>query len=483
MAIFYDINNLCGGYQNSIKKSEFVICFLRKERYETRFCLRYSKRLSKPLFFINFIKPKNNLSCNRVILNVDYLKVYENINSDMNTEVLKRFKVLISNFFNLSNIYTDKSEVKLVEIFKTQKSSMNYKYELISSNNEILINTKEGVLQARNLKTGELIGQLVNGVKFDFHWIEHLKKILILFNNSTQWAELYEKIGTFDSLAFGNSPGIEVQKFFYNKITEQSYIVTPRKIVYLMNHTFKELSRINMGKIYNLDVSTYFVFKWLRKTLTIYTPSFTFLCKIETSDVIQSVVSDESIRDYFFLKTDSEIIVCETRYFKQIGLIKVPIELNTIINRKLIFSDLSEVSFVYKIEWPKRTNDSKYVCKLKPNKEHVLLNSYLLPCNHSACLDCIYDNISIYLRRIECFCSKDLNFNCEIRQNTEIEEQMKGDSDKILNQMMKNGNDLVNKMSKTLLYCANNYLAFKLLGIFTFNIKSIKITLTFNNSV
>jgi hypothetical protein len=433
-----------------ITKSNIVIFFINNiYRNTKRLLLEFhlAKKEQKPIIVI--LIGNENLraySKNKLIHHPVFLRILEPFDSDLN-ELLKQTQLFLLRAFNIDKTYFSKKipEIKLVEKLKTQKTSMNYKFEIISNNESIILSTKTGVV-IRNLKTGSLIGEINNGTHFTFHWIEHLQKILLFYNNSTQWAELYEKNGTFSELASFNDSTVDVKSFFYNHNTKDTYIVTSDRVGKYGNN-LKYQNCMNYYKNYNVKVSTRFVFEWLNQKLNIYSIYFSFWTKIETLNPIYSIIIDKNQSLNFLIQTEnSEILVYDYKTFNLIGSIKSPFKSLMYLNENIIFSNLSGISIVTRIELEGKDSRNKYKCYFNPNQPHIYCNPYLLPCGNSACLDCIQWSMNIFIQKFRCGCNeKQHSFDTEMKKNSKLNETMKENTHEILNEMLITGVEIMHK--------------------------------------
>ena len=219
--------------------------------------------------------------------------------------------------------------------------------------------------------------------------------------------------------------------------------------------------------IYKIHVSTDFIFKWLNHTIVIYDSNgYNFLTKIETFNPIYSILTDQSQALNFLVQTEkSEILIYDTKSLTLIGTINSPFKLNMYLNENIIFSDLSGISFVNKLELQAKVSTSKYKCYLNTYQPHLFKNPYLLPCGNSACLDCIHENMNIYKNRFKCYdhvqvsngnnnyintCNEQQHglFMLKIDKNTKLDEAIKENSEEILTEMLMDGVEIINKTGK-----------------------------------
>ena len=118
-----------------ITKSNIVIFFINNiYRNTKRLLLEFhlAKKEQKPIIVI--LIGNENLraySKNKLIHHPVFLRILEPFDSDLN-ELLKQTQLFLLRAFNIDKTYFSKKipEIKLVEKLKTQKTSMNYKFEI-----------------------------------------------------------------------------------------------------------------------------------------------------------------------------------------------------------------------------------------------------------------------------------------------------------------------------------------------------------------
>jgi hypothetical protein len=111
----------------------------------------------------------------------------------------------------------------------------------------------------------------------------------------------------------------------------------------------------------------------------------------------------------------------------------------------LIFSDLNEFKFVYKINFNKNKTNSnfnqKFICKINKFQPHLYSNPCMLPCGNSVCLDCIYKHYNIHLKLFKCTfdsCQEWHKLPYEMKRDLELIQEINENTDEIIKTMIKN---------------------------------------------
>jgi hypothetical protein len=89
--------------------------------------------------------------------------------------------------------------------------------------------------------------------------------------------------------------------------------------------------------------------------------------------------------------------------------------------------------------------DEQYTCTMNQFKTHLLLNPFLLPCGHSVCLECIYENYNIYKKTLNCnSCQQEYKLSQKLIKNEKITENL----NEIGQELIKSGNKVTSKRGK-----------------------------------
>jgi hypothetical protein len=161
------------------------------------------------------------------------------------------------------------------------------------------------------------------------------------------------------------------------------------------------------GYLYQHDKSFIYIYDFSLKLVASISHPFR-----ESVNRIQIIADTKKISKYAFIKSNylSIIHILDTNSFSFVGMIDLKISIHDIIsicNEKIILLDTKGITHVYKIEFRKKILekiiDSKYICQINPLKPHLFKQDiYILPCGQSACLDCIFDNYNLLLRKFTC---------------------------------------------------------------------------------
>jgi hypothetical protein len=144
----------------------------------------------------------------------------------------------------------------------------------------------------------------------------------------------------------------------------------------------------------------------------------------------------------------SAVEIFDTNSFTCIGSINMPPYLLKMVhNEKMVFSDLKESLFLYKINYSKNLIDNRYLCKMKKLNPHLYSNPYLLPCGNSICLDCIYDSFNVHCRKFCCnfeSCKEEhILSNYELKEDIELKKTMLENTDNLMRSFI----DCINSLS------------------------------------
>jgi hypothetical protein len=459
---------------NSYLKTEIL-------RYE----LEFTKKLRKPVIFIIIEKIESILlNNNKCELNFNQLNFFDLCNSDNKCNLEKLFTSLVRSLIN-----QDSDDVKNVTD-KTVKSDFFWLFNCFFDdyeNNRIIQFFQDDMdyenlnhlhLSVYNRDTFKLIKEIeildirsqIEGLCFN----RYLNRYCLLLCN-----QLYIMDSDFQSVTYKNSFKFEIcDKFIgYEEISQNTYLASFDAMVFTIHVYDKNLVFIRDIKpeganSLSADIVTkldYFSIKLINNLLYVnskhvifvYDSEVKLIKKIEVPSefCIHKLFSDPKIRNYAFcISNRNELRIFNTFNYKFYGLKYVinkmgfQYQMFCLINKYLITGSGSGIfhvgvhdigliigeSFVC-------CNDIQYICKIASNRQHLLMDPYLLPCGNLACLKCIYGNFDIYRNYFFCFaCNVEHNIsNNEFKRSAIIEDNLNS----ICNAQIKTLKELVNQTS------------------------------------
>ena len=204
----------------------------------------------------------------------------------------------------------------------------------------------------------------------------------------------------------------------------------------IFDEDFNIEKRVNLHSYSSFHLSNDFIYTSSLITLYIYDLKFNHLTSIQTESIIGSMFDH---LNYLFLQTSSNILIFDSNSFNFVSYIDIPFHFIRFSDEKLIFSDLNEFIFVYTINLGKKNRNSifnqNFICKINKFQPHLFSNPYLLPCNNSACLDCIYEHYNIHLNLFKCTfdsCNAWHKLPYEMKKDLELNEKINENSHEIL---------------------------------------------------
>jgi hypothetical protein len=328
-------------------------------------------------------------------------------------EILKRNKIFLKRLKNLKIPNLKQiSEVCLNKFKLIQKKNMVKalieKLELIGEDkiivktqNEINASNKYEqilVIDWKGGKTVSIIGDK-NMQKQDFCWINNLNLILcyqIEYRKESNLS-LFNRNGHLERVVQLNNRYLQnITSVFYDKNSFQVYLNTdkePRSTL-VLNEQFE--------LIHNID-----------HELTDPNFQINFISKIRIFQLDYKIFHFNSkiafLQEIKYDRQNNDVYVFDKSSYSIIGVIQTNYILTMVFGDKMIFQVFTNGKYEYlvqKIPFINKSysNDYDAFCKFKsPFKPpHLLSNPHLLPCGHSACLECIYRQYNLFKLSLTC---------------------------------------------------------------------------------
>ena len=446
---------------NEIDKSNIIIQFKTSacEQFEIlKQEADYAKNKNKNVLkvFINCAKRQNNFMAT---------EISEPINSITNEEAIKHFKVFLFKFLH-SKKENYSPDMRLISVNHLQLEMYSFK---IISNDEILVKyDKSNYLKLFNIATGDIVNKiLVYDDHIKFYWIDHLKKILIVSEDTFYpWQiELYDKWGNnLQTVNFKST----ITMILYDPINQNTYMFSDSiNCVYIYDKKLrykKKKSLKNEENFSNRALDNDYVYMWASELsnkcyFNIFDLNLNYINFWQTSSVVRRVLVDPSKTEFIFVATRFEIEIVNKKSLSTIWVIQTPLRLEMVFNEKFLFTDLNQNAFVYKMHLFQNDKffkiDSKFMCKVNRMRTHLYRNPYLLPCGNSACLECIYENYNIYQKRFKCAfesCKNEHILIQKLNPDLKLAEFLNQNTGNICKSLMVYGENFINTKGEFLVF-------------------------------
>jgi hypothetical protein len=474
----------------------FVITnnYLKTERL--RYELEFAKKQLKPVIFIIIEKIESILlNNNKCELNFKQLNFFDLCNSDNKCNLEKLFISLVrslinqdlddvknitdkrvkSDFLWISNSFFDDYENnRIIQFFQDSTDDMDHLHLSVFNRDTFKLIKEIEILDIRSQIEGLCYNKYLN------------RYCLLLCN------ELYIMDSDFQSLTYKNSFKFKIcDKFIgYEEISQNIYLasfdakydaydaydanfidemvftihVYDKNLVFIRDIKPEGSNPLSGDIVTKLD---YFSIKLINNLLYVNSEHVIFVYDSEVKLIkkiempfefcIHKLFSDPKIRNYAFcISTSNELRIFNTFNYKFYGLKYVinkmgfQYEMFCVINKYLITGrdifhvEVHDIGLIIGESFD-CCNVNRYICKIASNRQHLLMDPYLLPCGNLACLECIYGNFDIYRNYFFCFaCNVEHNIsNNEFKRSAIIEDNLKS----ICNDQIKTLKELVKQSS------------------------------------
>ena len=461
---------------SEIEKSNLVILFITKDckksklvEKEVAIAKKFYKLLIPVVLGDNCMDIENLLDYDNNFL---VIKIEKPL--DSNTEAFKRFQALL--FRSLQIVKYNWIDLQLILIKKLKQNFLLDDLKFISDE-EVIIRSKSDILKVINIKTGEIVSEIHQNDScaiYLFVWIAHLSQILvILFDYKTFELDVnfYDKSGeNMETINLLEICEISSDILFlnYEPISQNTYLAANQKTdssnatIFIFDKYFnyvckKELAyclfvkAVTRKYIYVScrDYLESFEQSQIKNEILVYDLYYNYVTTIQASSSIENLICDSKQADFIFIQTKTGVEILNSESLSIVGIIECPFQLKIVLNDKMIFTDLKEHIFVYKIDFlEKKKADSKFICRANPLKSHLYSNPYLLPCNNSACLECIYQIFNIAERKFKCnfeLCKNEHTLQQELQKNVELMENIHENIELILKNLLKYGKKVISE--------------------------------------
>lgn len=358
--------------------------------------------------------------------------------SELNQLMMKKFEIFLDRCISLRECH-EEFDIQL-EVIK-EVNNKEFDFEQIIGN-EIYLKKHTNCIKLFNVTNGELIFEkYLKSNEFECCIVDHLSQILIIenFNEEVEKiGQVFDKNGQFiREIHFPNY----VTSIRYNQKNKKTYLTTvsftqTEGLVYDENLNFENKTTL-LSNSSNHISNNEFIFMSSLESLHIYDLSFKHLAKIQIDSLIYSIFLHPLHPRYLFLDTSSNIRIFNSNNFNFIQFIEIPFKIKSILNDKIIFSDLKQFYYIYSIKMMQKDSifNEKFACKLNKFNHHLYTNPHLLPCSNSACIDCICENYNIHLNKFKCHfdsCKEWHQLPFELKKNFELVKMMNGNTKKLL---------------------------------------------------
>ena len=448
--------------RNEVESSDVVIVFITNnfhscENFHKE--LEFAKNANKILLpvFLSNSKEMNFTSSNIIDLN-DFIvtTIYEPLNSDLNEDALNRFKKFLFSALQIEERlhFRPVIDIDLISI-KKMKNFESFKTSLIPNANILVIKQNDSI-KILDFKISKIIGEIIIEISdYRYCWIDHLNQLFIIYNDH----ETLEKQGALFDQRGQLIRKINIESYIssvqYNRTNRKTYLTS---VSYRQHKglVYDENMNLESAKtVYNypsIQISKHHIFALSynsNEDIHIYDLAFNYLTSIQTTSTIISMHEDANREYLIYVETTSGFEILNTNTFSISNHVENPFQLLMIFNDKIIFKDSIENLFIYKINLRKAQNiiHSDFICENNSLRPHLHKNSYLLPCGHSACADCVYKNFNIYLRLYKCYvnsCKQEYRLTNELDKNLKLNEAIEKNNEKIFKTFIEYGNDFVN---------------------------------------
>ena len=344
------------------------------------------------------------------------------------TEAIKKLKI----FTNPENIVKQSITSRLISI----KNSNIITFEIfeIVSKNQLIFKSIGKKLKVYNFETSKIIEVNYKYLRTRIScWIQDLQQMFDVekINESDR---LNYKYYAVDGNCLRNdyllveSKGFQVKSIKYNADIQYLflhifyYMSNFKEIISVYNNNLKILFNIENFSIYNLPYNYSNTIRFQNCDFEIFYDYY------NTNNDILVVLQD---------KIKKVILIFDLNSFSVIGSMESSYKVLIVVNNKIIFGDDEGNYFIYRIEFKKSSSsiNSKYICKLNPFKPHLYTNPYLLPCNNSACWECICYHYDIHKGVFKCNfddCKDEHKLPQILNPNLQLKKIMEDDCAEIL---------------------------------------------------
>ena len=238
----------------------------------------------------------------------------------------------------------------------------------------------------------------INIEDLQFCWIDHLRQVLCIpasYANTVPWANLYlYKNGCFVKKVelVTEKISCKIRSVSYNQENKELYLhiyYQNKSLIWCFDYKFSLLKIIDNISILDLPLKYSNLVNFQNCDFTVF-----YGQKDANYVVLEEIIGT----------TKKDILIFDLNSFAVIGSMESSYKVLIVVNNKIIFGDDKGNYFIYRIEFNKSSSsiNSKYICKLNPFKPHLYLNPYLLPCNNSACWECICYHYNIHKGIFKC---------------------------------------------------------------------------------
>ena len=406
------------------------------------------------------------------------VQIIEPIKSDLNKQNFHKFNKFFPRLIQKRKYFSiDSIEFKLINSFELFSETDLCYFEMIS-NEETLLHLTENFLPNNhgltnikiiNIKSGNVVSEIAIDIESTFVccWVHHLNQILVIILDSKK-SYLMDRAGNIVR---------ELTDFnidftcciCYNKLSKRTIITTKingnlnliefdenfNKITYNKKIDYSSFHIIN-GHVCQYDQSQiYFYDSSLTLQVTVNHPFGNSIKNFDSGNKIQIIADGTKNSKYaYVLLQDSNIVhVLDTNLFLFVRKINFEISIRKILivyNEMIILQDGDVNIYTYKIHLKRKifenSINSEYICKFNPLNPHLYSNPYILPCGHSACLDCIYDNYNLHLRKLNCDfdeCHENHVLSDKlVKKNFNLSESIEKNNEELICSMIKFGNSI-----------------------------------------
>lgn len=262
-------------------------------------------------------------------------------------------------------------------------------------------------------------------------WIDHLKvfvayslakQLFILFDGEYNFVQENKIISINDSNLTVNYCSLNKKTFIFQH-KNRTVIILDEKLneEKLINLDFEQDHQLKFNlcndKIYITEFKNRLKFKSIKINLydlnLNYVTTFYHYDYDEDDRGLFDIISITDNSNYIIVAKNYKLDVFNMISCKSVGLIELDrFGRVSVFGDKLIVINKS-MQYMYDFKYLNLNNDearvdSKYVCQLNSDSEYhtyiypFLIKPYILPCDNTACLKCIYENYNIFTKKLKC---------------------------------------------------------------------------------
>ncbi len=386
---------------------------------------------------------------------------------DLNESIIEEFKLTrIVDFkfifllieSQINSLYQDENNdancyLKISSVIKEHKDFVLPEQFEISGNLLIFRSTlASNKLKIFNLQTSEKICEKTERDGLIFCWVDHLQHLIIIELNSELYTNLPKVYDVNGEYVKKLSDMARAKAVSYNSINCKTYVLysTEDRVYGLFfcsvemydemlnfesRHVSKNIYTRNCIKCLN-DGNVYIWLK-LSNQVDVYNKEMNFLFKLITINIIDSIYSHPKYSNFILISSLESIQIINTNNFQSYGLIDLPGVVRFIKDYNIIMLDGDDNTYWGSIEVKNPIFETTlYICKLNPFKPHLYENPYLLPCEASACLRCIYENFNLIRNCLKCNLCREDHQLFEIKKNIELNNRLTKDFELITKKIL-----------------------------------------------